>query len=168
MQDKIIDITWDKDIVRPRAVGFSSVCKAFGVPIIKVEHVPDKLGPTTASVAETLQGFPEVKKKSFSAFGSPDFLKELSNCGKKQIALFGVEAHICVCQTALDAVEAGYQVFVVADACSSTSAYHRDIAFERMRQAGVTVATAQSLAFELIGRADIPEFKDVLPFIKEL
>jgi len=168
MQDKVIDITWDHDIIRPRAVAFATICREMRVPVIKLEHVPEKMGRTTETLAHALEGCPSATKTSFSAFGSRDFVGILEETGRKQLMLFGVEAHVCLCQSALDAVEAGYQVFVVADASSSTSPYHRDIAYERMRHAGITVATAQSLAFELVGRADAPEFRRILPYIKNL
>ena len=168
MQDKVIDITWDHDILRPRATALASICRELGVPMIKLEHVPDKMGRTTETLAAALEGCPAAEKASFSAFGNPDFLRLLEATPRKQLIMFGVEAHVCLCQSALDAVAAGYKVFVVADASSSTSPYHRDIAFERMRHEGIIVATAQSLAFELVGRADAPEFRRILPYIKNL
>ncbi len=168
MQDKVIDITWDHDILRPRAVAFTSICKEMGMPMIKLEHVPEKMGRTTETLAAVLDSCPAAQKTSFSAFSNPDFLKLLDASGRKQLIMFGVEAHVCLCQSALDAAAAGYQVFVVADASSSTSPYHRDIAFERMRHEGIIVATAQSLAFELVGRADTPEFRRILPHLKGL
>lgn len=168
MQDKVINITWDHDILRPRATAFASICRELGVPMIKLEHVPGKMGRTTETLAAALEGCPSAEKSSFSAFGSQDFVRLLEISGRKQLIMFGVEAHVCLCQSALDAIDAGYQVFVVADASSSSSPYHRDVAFERMRHEGIIVATAQSLAFELIGRADAPEFRRILPHIKGL
>ncbi len=168
MQDKVIDITWDHDILRPRATALASICRELGVPMIKLEHVPEKMGRTTETLAAVLEGYPAAEKASFSAFGNPDFVRLLEATARKQLIMFGVEAHVCLCQSALDAVAAGYKVFVVADASSSTSPYHRDIAFERMRHEGIIVATAQSLAFELVGRADAPEFRRILPYIKNL
>lgn len=168
MQDKVIDITWDHDILRPRAAAFASICRELGLPMIKLEHVPEKMGRTTETLAAALEGCKPIEKVSFSAFGSPEFVRLVEASGRKQLIMFGVEAHVCLCQSALDAAAAGYQVFVVADASSSTSPYHRDVAFERMRHEGIIVATAQSLAFELVGRADAPEFRKILPHIKSL
>lgn len=168
MQDKVIDITWDRDIVRPRAVALTSIARALGVPVIKLEHVPEKMGRTTPSLEEVMSDVIPIAKSSFSAFGCDGFVNVLKSSDKKQVIIFGVEAHVCLCQTVLDALEEGYSVFVVADASSSTSPYHRDIAYDRMRHTGAIVATAQSIAFELIGRADRPEFKQLLPFIKQL
>lgn len=168
MQDKVIDITWDNDVIRPRAAAFTAIARLLNVPLIKVEHVPHKMGPTTTSINEAMGNADPIAKASFSAFGSEEFKEKLKASGRNKIMIFGVEAHVCVCQTALDAISHGYSVFVLADACSSTSPYHRDIAYDRMRQAGVVIATAQSLAFELLDRADRPEFKQALPFIKDL
>jgi hypothetical protein len=168
MQDKVIDITWDRDIVRPRAVALTSIAKMLNVPLIKLEHVPSKMGGTTSSLDTVMEGIKPISKSSFSGFGSDEFVAALKAVERSHIIIFGVEAHVCLCQTVLDALEAGYSVFVVADASSSASPYHRDIAYDRMRQAGAVIATAQSLAFELIGRSDVPEFRQVLPFIKDL
>ncbi len=168
MQDKVIDITWDRDIVRPRAAALASIARALGVPVIKLEHVPEKMGRTTPTLEEVMSDIDPIAKSSFSAFGCEEFVDALKAANKKQVIIYGVEAHVCLCQTVLDALEEGYSVFVVADASSSTSPYHRDIAYDRMRHAGAIVATAQSIAFELIGRADRPEFRQLLPFIKQL
>lgn len=168
MQDKVIDITWDHDIVRPRAAALITIARQLNVPLIKVEHVPAKMGSTTATLNDALGDIDPIVKSSFSAFGSQEFSERLRTAGRNKVIIFGVEAHVCLCQTVLDAMSRGYRVFVVADASSSTSPYHRDIAYDRMRQAGAVIATAQSLAFELLERADRPEFKQALPFIKDL
>lgn len=168
MQDKVIDITWDKEIVRSRAIALTSIAKHLGVPLIKLEHVPQKMGRTTKGLDDVMNDITPISKASFSGFGCDEFVSALKGTNRRQIIIFGVEAHVCLCQTALDAIREGYSVFVVADASSSTSPYHRDVAFDRMRQAGAAIATAQSLAFELIERADRPEFKQLLPFLKDL
>ena len=168
MQDKVIDITWDHDIVRPRAVALTSIARMMQVPVLKVEHVPSKMGLTTIAIDDALGNISPIVKASFSAFGSDEFAQKLASSGRKKVIIFGVEAHVCLCQTVLDALSRGYSVFVVADASSFTSPYHRDIAYDRMRQAGAVIATAQSLAFELLERADRPEFKQALPYIKDL
>lgn len=168
MQDKVIDITWDRDIIRSRAAAFTSIVMALDAPVIKLEHVPSKMGSTTAPLEDILKDVAPVRKSSFSAMGAESFPELLALLGKEQVIVFGVEAHVCVCQTVLDLIEAAYDVFVVADACSSSTPYHRDIAYDRMRHAGAVVGTAQSFAFELIGRADHPKFKALLSAIKEL
>ena len=88
--------------------------------------------------------------------------------GRDQVIIVGVEAHICVAQSALDASELGYSVFVVSDATSSIKPDDAKSAFERMRMAGVTILPTQSVMFELLEKAGTNEFKKALPSIKSV
>jgi maltooligosyltrehalose synthase len=85
----------------------------------------------------------------------------------RSVALFGIEAHVCVLQTALDLRDAGYDVHVVADGVSSTRQADRAIAFERMKQAGCFFTTSESLVFQLCETAQFPRFKEVSALMKE-
>ncbi|MHB1495612.1 MAG: isochorismatase family protein, partial [Acidithiobacillus sp.] len=79
--------------------------------------------------------------------------------GRPQVILTGIELHICVLQTALDLQAGGWQPVVVADACASRDAEHQQPALERLRQAGVTVAVAESVFYEWLGDAAHPAFR---------
>lgn len=82
------------------------------------------------------------------------------------VVLFGIEAHVCVQQTALDLLRMGYDVHVVADGTSSQNESDRAFAFERLRQCGAFITTYESVLFQLLGDAKHPHFKLVQPIFK--
>lgn len=86
---------------------------------------------------------------------------------RKSIVLFGIEAHVCVQQTALDLLEQGYDVHVLADGVSSQRVHDRSVALRRMAQAGAHVTTAESLIFMLLASAEHPQFRTIAGLIKE-
>lgn len=86
---------------------------------------------------------------------------------RKTIVLFGIEAHVCVQQTALDLLEKGYDVHVLVDGVSSSRALERAVALRRMAQAGAFLTTAESLIFMLCGSAGHPQFRTISGLIKE-
>jgi len=91
----------------------------------------------------------------------------LKSNGWRNVILCGVEAHICIVQTALDLMDLGVNVAVVADGVSSCNREEIDTAMAELRQRGVTVATSESIGFRLLGDAAAPEFKAFSNIIKE-
>ncbi len=131
-----------------------------GVPAVATEQYPKGLGPTTPEVAKRLPS-PIAAKTAFSCCGASGFLTELRSPGRGQVVLVGMEAHVCVAQTAFDLLEAGFEVFVPADAVASRSAFDHEVALRRLDRAGATVTTAEAVAFEWVGDAAHPQFKAV-------
>jgi len=139
--------------------------KVLGLPVVVTEQNPEGLGPTVPEIAAHLP--PErIAKRAFSCCGEPAFLAHLAALGRRQLVLAGIEAHVCVCQTALDLVGRGYRVEVVADAVSSRTARNRQIALDRMRAGGVGVTSVEMALFELLGAAEGDAFKAILKIVK--
>ena len=86
--------------------------------------------------------------------------------GRGQAVVAGIEAHVCVAQTALDLILDGYEVFVVADAVASRTPQSRMLALERLRQAGASIVDSEMVLFEWLEMAGTPEFRDLHPLIK--
>ena len=86
--------------------------------------------------------------------------------GRKQVVLAGMEAHICVVQTAASLLEAGYEVFVASDATASRTADSEQACLQRLNAAGVGIVTSEMVVFEWLGKAGTPAFKKMLPKIK--
>ncbi len=86
---------------------------------------------------------------------------------RKSVVLFGIEAHVCVQQTALDLLEQGYAVHVLVDGVSSSRAHDRAVALRRMENAGAYLTTAESLIFMMLGSAAHPHFRAISTLIKE-
>ena len=149
-----------------------SICKlirgvrALDVPVLWAEQNPGGLGPTVAEAAQAMDGLEAITKMSFSCCGSGPFVQALHALGRDQVLAAGIEAHVCVYQTAVELLGMGYEVEVAADAVSSRTAGNRDIALEKMRCAGVGVTSVETALFELLKVAEGPEFKEILKIVK--
>ncbi|DAZ97376.1 TPA: hypothetical protein N0F65_003399 [Lagenidium giganteum] len=147
-----------------------SAARELEVPVVVTTQNAKRLGPTVPELATLLQDTPhtvEFDKTRFSMLtGDVDHhLKQLPSA--KSVILCGIEAHVCVLQTCLDLLERGYDVHVVSDAVSSSSAFNRSMALERMRQSGAFVTSVESSIFQLTGDAAHPKFRAISKLIKE-
>lgn len=154
------------DAVVATTVRLVKAAQGLGIPVLVTEQNPDKLGPTTASLAEALGDTPRLGKMEFGCTANAAFREALARSGRRQLLIAGVEAHICVLQTALGAQEAGYSPFVVQDAIASLEECEQTAGLRRMERAGVEIVTAQMAIFELLGAAGTPEFRQLMPLLK--
>ena len=138
----------------------------YSLPIIVTEQVPEKLGPTIADFKEYLHKAKFFYKKTMSCCGQIGFLEELKNRGVKQIAVCGIEAHVCVLQTSLDLIHNGFQVHLASDAVTTRIPYNKEIAVEKMRSSGVIVSSVETLLFEMAYTAGTEEFKKLQQLFK--
>lgn len=136
------------------------------IPVLTTEQYPAGLGSTVSELHTVLSGTP-IEKLSFSCAGDEGFLQALNTVHRKQVVLTGMEAHVCVAQTALDLLEHDYAVFVVKDAVCSQNTSDWKTAMERLQQAGAVLTTREAVIFEWLGRAGTDEFKQVLSILKE-
>jgi len=137
------------------------------IPIIVTEHYPQGLGATVPEIRERFAPFTPVEKIDFSCAGSATFTQTLNGHDRDQVILCGIEAHICVYQTALDLMRLGKQVAVATDAVSSCSIANRNIGLRRLSELGVQSMGFQMLAFEILAKAGTAEFKDLAALLKE-
>jgi len=136
---------------------------AIGVPIVVTEQYPKGLGATVPEISESLpSGVQAIDKVRFSAVGLDGF--ELGD--RDQVLICGIEAHVCVAQTALDLIDLDAEVHVVADAVGSRTDADRDIGLARMERAGAELTSVEMALFELLGSADAPGFKEVQAIVK--
>jgi nicotinamidase-related amidase len=149
-----------------RDVGFLiDVAQLLGIPVRATEQYPRGLGPTAGELARRLpEGRPA--KTAFSACGAPGVMTELRAAGRSSVVLAGMETHVCVLQTALDLLTAGFHVFVPVDALSSRFRIDHDTALGRLESAGAALTTVETTAFEWLGGAEHPQFKAVSNLIK--
>jgi hypothetical protein len=144
-----------------RNAGFVlDVAAALSVPIRATEQYPKGLGPTTAEIARRLPTALPAKT-TFSCCGAGTFLEELEMLRRPNVVLVGMETHVCVCQTALDLLQAGLHVFLPVDALAARGSVDHDTALRRLEQAGAVLTTAEAVAFEWMGDAAHPQFKTV-------
>jgi nicotinamidase-related amidase len=125
------------------------------------------LGDTMPTIAELLPADP-IDKITFGCMNDASFCSLLAKHlpSRNTLLLAGVETHICVLQTALGALEAGYNVHVVSDATGSRSAANAQLGLQRMRDAGAVVSSTEMAIYELLGDSRRAEFKQMLPYLK--
>lgn len=141
-------------------------CRLLEIPIVWAEQLPDKLGPTVPELVDKLQGCQPIAKASFGCCGDPALLRAIRATGRRQILLCGIEAHVCVWQTAAALRRDDYAVHLACDAVSSRSAFNREIAFRRMAGVGIALSNVEMLLFELMQTAEHPRFREVTRLLK--
>ena len=140
--------------------------RLLGVPVLVTEQYPERLGGTVDRIAAEIEGVPRLAKTEFGCMANEGFRQALGVLDRRQLLLVGMEAHVCVSQTALASLEAGYEVFVAADAVSSTTPTEYRFGMDRMAREGVAVLSVQMAIFELLRVSGTPEFKALLPLLK--
>ena len=168
VQRKLLPVIRAGEVMTRRLATLVAGVAALEVPIVVTEQYPEGLGATVDDVVTVLpKGTPVVAKSTFSCLRDEGFRDHLTASGRRQLVICGVETHICVLQTALDAVAAGFDVFVVSDACGTRLPHGGPAGLERMRQAGVRIAAVESVLFEMLERCDTDDFKRVLPLVRD-
>jgi nicotinamidase-related amidase len=152
-------------MIRQQAI-LIRACRLLEVPVLWAEQLPDKLGPTVDELQQPLAGLVPSAKSSFGCCGDAALRQALESSGRAQILLCGIEAHVCVWQTAAALLGMGRSVYLVADAVSSRSVFNRNIALRRMERAGVHLSNVEMLLFELMQDASHPRFRDVTALLK--
>ena len=152
--------------IEQRAAMFIKGCKVLDIPVVVTQQYTRGLGETTDTIKDALGEFSWFEKTSFSCCGADGFMESLEASGKKDIILTGVEAHVCVMATALDLVEKGYNVYLLADCVSSRKGFDAKIALKRMEKAGVVITTAEAALFEMLLDAKHPLRKEISALVK--
>jgi len=138
-------------------------CRILEVPMILTEQI--KLGETVKEIKELIDLNPIVKS-SFSCVKCPEFIRELEKINPEKCILIGIEAHICVLQTALDLREKGHEIHVAIDCIGSRKEIDKQTAIQRMIQRGVIPTTHETEIYELLQTAQHPKFKQILEIVK--
>ncbi|MFL6230316.1 MAG: hydrolase [Pyrinomonadaceae bacterium] len=141
--------------------------RLLGVPLVVTEQYPKGLGRTANEIRMVLPANLEpVEKTAFSACGAREFLAQLDETGARQILLCGIEAHVCVNQTAHDLLARGLQVHLLADCITARTEDNRRTGLAKMRAAGALPTSVETALFELMRDAKHEQFKAVQKLIK--
>jgi nicotinamidase-related amidase len=141
--------------------------RLLGVPVLITEQYPKGLGPTMHDIrVEVPEREAYVEKLTFSSAAEPAVMERLEALGRRQAVVCGVEAHVCVLQTALGLRAKGWEVFVVTDACSSRLPESEAAALTRMAMAGVVPVITEMALFEWLGGKENPAFHDVHALVR--
>jgi nicotinamidase-related amidase len=140
--------------------------QTLGIPIIVTEQYPKGLGPTMVDLRPYFPEEGALAKTHFSAAADEAIMARIAATGRKQVAIAGIETHVCVLQTALDLADKGLAPMVIADACASRRIESEQMAWSRMRQCGVQLLSFEMAVFEWLHQAGTPEFKELSALVK--
>ncbi|MGP0064044.1 MAG: hydrolase [Isosphaeraceae bacterium] len=166
LQDKLLGLIPDRDAVVARSVALIRGARTLGLPVWATEQYPKGLGPSTAAIAELIPDRPA--KTTFHCCSVPQFLEQLYGRSIRHVTVAGIEAHVCVAQTALELLDLGFRVQVPADAVASRHKTDWEFALRRLERAGAVVSTTESALFEWTESSERAEFKVISELIKSL
>jgi nicotinamidase-related amidase len=143
-----------------------SAAQRLGVPVLVTEQYPGGLGRTLPEVRALLGETPPFEKTAFSCAKADGFRDRVQQLGADHVILTGIEAHVCVLLTALDLLQGGGRVSIVADAVCSRRPANLEIGLGQARQAGAGITTTETVVFQLLGRADSDVFRELSKLLR--
>lgn len=163
-QERLLPVIHEREACLANAIKLASFAKIINLPVVVTEQ--NKLGGTVKALGNSLGNFKAVTKISFDCFGEAGFAERLDSLGRNTLILAGIEAHICVAQTALSALGRNNNVHLAADAVSSRTPANKQIALKRLDKAGAVISSTEMIIYELLAKAGTPEFKETLKLVK--
>jgi nicotinamidase-related amidase len=143
-----------------------SGAKILNLPIIWLEQNPDKLGATVDELTSVLTASTPIKKFTFNACEEADFINAIKGANIDTWLVCGIEAHICVYQTAVGLQQLGYKVQLVNDCISSRSLVNKQLAMNKLLALGIDVTGVEMCLYELVKDCRSTEFKNILQLVK--
>lgn len=159
IQERLAAVVSDAEQIVARTSLLLQAAALLHVPVLASEQYPQGLGATLPELARLIPSGGVMEKLAFSVTAEPAVLRRLAATGRNQLVLAGMEAHICVLQSAIGLKQAGYEVHVVADAVGSRRPEDARRAFGRLHLAGIEVTTSEMVAYEWARRAGTSQFK---------
>lgn len=166
VQGKLAKTIYDSNNVIDNIAKIIQGMSILEVPIIWVEQYPEGLGSTVWEVAKYLEGYEPIRKITFDSSRNESFEKAVKATGRSQIIIVGLEAHICIYQTAKGLRKLGYEVQVATDAVSSRTLANKEIGLVKMKSDGIEWTSVETALFELLQIAEGNTFKRVLKLLK--
>ncbi|ELR06889.1 hypothetical protein VC83_05894 [Pseudogymnoascus destructans] len=164
IQEKFRPAVWEYDKIILTSQKLLRAASILSIPVYATTQNAARLGPTCPEL-NLSTAVAEVDKTAFSMW--PALGHHFSSSAPSEIVIVGIESHICVTQTAIDALGAGHKVYIIADGVSSCNPQEIPIALARLRQAGAVVTTSESWLYECMGDAGIAEFKQIAGVVKD-
>lgn len=166
IQEKLLPAMSCKETVLAESLRLLRSAEVLKIPVIATEQYPKGLGATVEQLRRFLNSDMILPKTTFSCWGAEGFEELLLRQNRRQVVIFGIETHICVFSTAMELRRRGCQTVVAESACSSRKREHHELAVRNLLAAGVSVLPAETVIYQLLGRAGTPEFKTLLPLFK--
>jgi nicotinamidase-related amidase len=166
IQERLVPVMEENEQLVENCCKLIQGLQILGLPLLVTQQYSKGLGETIDEIKSVINDFQFIEKKDFSCFDEPVFAEKLELSGAKNVIICGIEAHVCVLQTAIDLKEAGYIPVVIFDCVSSRAFDNVDLAAERFRYEGIMMTSMESILFELTRSAGVSEFKEISKLVK--
>jgi nicotinamidase-related amidase len=167
VQGRLAGSVFQPSVLQTNISKLVRACQILDVPVLVTEQYPKGLGNTLQQVMELLPDNTPVEKISFSCCGEEEFMKRLRGYNRNNILVAGIEAHVCVYQTAVDLLEFGYNVHLVTDGVSSRTEENKLLGIRCIEKAGGSLTSTEMAIFELLRVAEGDRFKAISGIVKE-
>lgn len=161
IQERLFKVMQNQEKFLKNANNLLKCAEIFKQNALVLEQYPKGLGKAIVHHTSTLE------KNSFSAFGAESFCEALANSHAQTLILFGIKSHICVRETALDALERDFKVLIIEDACSARDSHNHTLAMQEMRDLGARITNTESTLFSFLLHSKEENFKAISALIKE-
>jgi len=165
-QEKLVRAMYQKEKLIENTQKLIKGLQVLEIPVISTEQNPAGLGATIPEIASLFAAYRPLPKFSFNCCSDRDISREIDNASRTQILIAGIEAHICVYQTAMDLMRLGNEVQIVSDCVSSRTVENINVAIERLKSEGAKITSLEMALFELLGKAEGPKFKEISKIVK--
>ena len=165
-QERLFPVMHAKEKLLQNVVKLIKGAGVLEIQVILTEQYPKGLGPTIPEIKALLPDVKPIEKICFSCCDNEAFIKSLDELKRKQVLITGIEAHICVYQTAMALARKGYEVQVVSDCVSSREPENKTVALFKMGAAGIGPTTTEMALFELLKAAGGDKFKQISNIVK--
>ncbi|GAK86736.1 isochorismatase [Vibrio ponticus] len=166
IQGKLASLVDDSETLIANCSKLIQGAQALGLPIIWLEQNPEKLGPTVDSISELMGEQAPITKFTFDGCSEVGFKHALNEAQKHSWLVCGIEAHICVYQTATHLANLHFDIHVVSDCVSSRDVRNKQLALTKFSQESVKLTGLEMCLYELVKDCRAPEFKQILTLIK--
>lgn len=167
MQEKLMPTIHDGKEIIHNSLKLLEGLKVFKIPIVVTQQSSENLGTTISDLNKAIGNFSYIEKNTFSCYREPAFIRVLNRIGRRNVVMIGVEAHICILQTALDLLYNNFNPVIVEDCVGSALPNDKKVSVWRMRDVGSIITTSESILFELCREAGTDDFKEVLSILKK-
>ena len=165
-QEKLVPVIHGEREVVSKSAAFIKALRILDIPILVPRQYPKGLGDIVPEIKGALGDYEAIDKLSFSVCGEPLIMERIERSGRKNVIVFGFEAHVCVLQTVIDLLDAGYLPILVADCIGSRRPGDKKYAIYRARDEGAVITTSEAILFELTERAGTDTFKMISRLVK--
>lgn len=168
IQKTLFDLCVDKDLVEKHVAALIDICRMLDIPIVFTQQNPEKIGPFLPELIALAKDSPVFDKMEFSCLQNGAITQAIASLKRRTILLAGIESHVCIFHTGVDAIRGGYCVHAASDAITCRSQSNHRIGLNRLAGAGAVISSTEMIIFELLNRAGTPEFREALPVLKTL